>query len=1051
MDFVGYCNVQYCSTFARSTADKLVEVVASHSPYAAGARDLASRHRQGPSQAALSLRKGVQSTTGELFILSCLTIKSNPADLPFLQQTWRKSSSLSTDEEAAETVELQLQELTHIIADESQRPLPHPCITFASAKQIYIPVGKIATTSYNEWIIRESVAFFATLIESEEEAFVESDSFATSLTNLLVRITGANSIRLGQETETRVVELAFNITTKIRLEPEILPAWFKTHDNAKVATGEKDGEKGERDEREKFAGRTQKQDFPLFYLLIDYIHHEGKVGDFARTGLLYIIEAASHSVDLEQWIVESDLSTLMATGLGALYSQLSRKLVIDHPAQSLPPVLAFSDYQHPSPTLDIVSSCSPDFQAHLDTFLSHLLFWQDVLNHCRSVEVKSTLLEHFQIIFLQQLLYPSLLESSDIDGGSSVAVLTYLRRILESLDHPDMINLILHYLLALPDILPTSAPPTRTSVSAARKRKSMDLKSMMASQTASDATPMLFNLVDLIRACLRSQSSQTIFVTLQLVSAILKRHHRYAVITLLHTESVPSDATFRTIGGHEQEVEFLMHLAGIIGGQDNFDEQYENVLRDTMVRVEAHPCSLRLIDPKAATQTHKMGQIAESLPGAPRDVQAHTLRPDDILLNLLLDRVETFFLNHVDANLALTEAIFDLAVCGYIHVEGWMLRNPQTYTFDDTDETQASPYGTAQIATPESPTEAHIQLQAVRQCRRRPIWTSSSLPRLLTVLEHLTSQIDSYRTTVPRFDDLLQQRREAFQTADFAPDPNSASTSTPMPGSFPTAPTAGGTGTPANATPVPMSRTKNLSASGSSDLRRGSSEDTSRTASPARPSVLEGFAQRMFAEITGSPGSRGGTPRGRKGEFGTPGKALPALPRDGGFDTPTKSGLGGLGRSYSPSSKGEPVASQVAAFQAIDQSILARRVGMPRTADESEGVSKGGKKIEPVKLSYEKKAPMKEPLNDAPKESDARASENGEEAASGAHAAQSTAEQSDLRPDSSVEGSEATLADEKTATVSHVITNVIILQSFLFELAALIQVRAGLFDEVRFV
>ncbi len=54
------------------------------------------------------------------------------------------------------------------------------------------------------------------------------------------------------------------------------------------------------------------------------MHHEGRVGDFARTGLLYIIEAASSSIDLEQWIVESDLATLMASGLGALYSQLSR-------------------------------------------------------------------------------------------------------------------------------------------------------------------------------------------------------------------------------------------------------------------------------------------------------------------------------------------------------------------------------------------------------------------------------------------------------------------------------------------------------------------------------------------------------------------------------------------------------------------------------------------------------------------------------------------------------------------------------------------------------
>lgn len=241
------------------------------------------------------------------------------------------------------------------------------------------------------------MALFATLIDSEEEDFVDNDAFSKSLMNLLVRITGANSIRLGSETVVEVVELSFNITTKIRLDPEILPAWFtaKHHDESEAA---------QRDAHEKFTGKTHKEDFPLFYLLIDYIHEEGRTGDFARTGLLYIIEAASNSLALEQWIVESDLATLMATGLGALYSQLSRKLVIDHPPHELPPVLALSDYQHPVTTSEIVSSVSPDFQSHMETFLSHLVFWQDVLNHCKSVEVKQTLLEHFQVIFLKQLL-----------------------------------------------------------------------------------------------------------------------------------------------------------------------------------------------------------------------------------------------------------------------------------------------------------------------------------------------------------------------------------------------------------------------------------------------------------------------------------------------------------------------------------------------------------------------------------------------------------------------------------------------------------------------
>lgn len=231
---------------------------------------------------------------------------------------------------------------------------------------------------------------------------MENHSFAASLMNLLMRITGVNSVRLEPDVEAKVVELAFNITTKIRLNHEILPAWFKLEPPQPrnsldpAGTGEK---------QDTFAGRTKKQDFPLFYILIDYIHHEGKVGDFARTGLLYIIESAAGSEALEQWIVESDLSTLMATGLGALYSQLSRKLVIDHLPHDLPPVLALSDYQHPaSASYEVVSSCSQDFQLHLETFLSHLLFWQDVLDHCKSIEVKQTLLEHFQVIFLQQLL-----------------------------------------------------------------------------------------------------------------------------------------------------------------------------------------------------------------------------------------------------------------------------------------------------------------------------------------------------------------------------------------------------------------------------------------------------------------------------------------------------------------------------------------------------------------------------------------------------------------------------------------------------------------------
>ncbi|KPM36616.1 hypothetical protein AK830_g9973 [Neonectria ditissima] len=933
------------------------------------------------------------------------------------QSTWRTSGNLSRDSDAAENLEIRLQELTNILSDESRRPLPHPCIQYASIKQIYVPIGKIATTSYNEWIIKEAVLFFATLIESEEEAFVENSTFSASLTNLLVRITGVNSVRLGLDTESRVVELAFNITTKIRLDPEILPAWFKTQ------RGGPHRDEKDRDSRDTFVGRTQRADFPLFYILMDYIHHEGKVGDFARTGLLYIIEAASSSGPLEQWIVESDLSTLMATGLGALYSQLSRKLVIDHLPHDLPPILAFSDYEHPTSNYEVISSCSPEFQSHLETFLSHLLFWQDVLNHCRSVEVKSTLLEHFQVIFLQQLLYPSLLESSDIDGGSSVAVLTYLRRILESLDHPDMINLILHYLLALPDSIPSNRAGSRSSVSLARKRKSMDLATMMAEKSDTTITPLLFNLVDLILACLRSRNQQTIHVTLQLVSAILKRHHRYAIITLLRTDILPISNPRRTVGAHEQEVEYIMTLAATIGGQDNFDEVYQGVLHDTMSRLESHPCSIKLVAPRVPASNQRTPAVADSLPGAPRDVGDHTLRPDDPLLNALLDLLETFFINPVETNLSVTETLVDLAICGYMKIEGWLARSPSSYTYDG-DENEATEEFTEDEATEAEadlempPSAEQEQITAMEKCRQRPQWTPTSVPRVLNVLKRLEEQVVLYRKTIPRFDDLVQQRREAFQTADAML--NSA------------APTQ-------KATPAQQE---------TPDRR---SHDESRSGSPSRPSALEGLAHRLLSEL-GTP-SRSGTPRGRKEQNrssgsgnATPGSKPGLAPpkeihSERGVSTGRSQSRSRAREEWSHGSGDHGVASQMAAFAAIDQTILSKRVGLPAA------------KVDPIPLKFDKK-PIPEPADEdndgdsvAPVEETPQNSEIKDETAD------TTEDTKDDATDATGDIKESKKKDKEpgTVSVSHLVTNVMILQSFMFELASLVQVRAGLFDEVRFV
>ena len=177
-------------------------------------------------------------------------------------------------------------------------------------------MSRIGAVAQSESIIKETVALFAALIDSEEEDFLANEHFAKYLMIFVDRTCGAGNFYVGEDTEADIVELLFGIAAKIRLQPEILPMWFST-------SARTDARRTMR-KRDDFVGVTSKEDFPLCYQLIDHVHHDGRIGDFSRTGLLYIFESASKSQALEQWIVESDLPTLMASGLGALYGRLSR-------------------------------------------------------------------------------------------------------------------------------------------------------------------------------------------------------------------------------------------------------------------------------------------------------------------------------------------------------------------------------------------------------------------------------------------------------------------------------------------------------------------------------------------------------------------------------------------------------------------------------------------------------------------------------------------------------------------------------------------------------
>ena len=63
-------------------------------------------------------------------------------------------------------------------------------------------------------MVRDAVAFYNALIDSEEEDFLENDVFAVSLMNFIDRTIGSGSMGVGEDIEADIVELLFGIAAK---------------------------------------------------------------------------------------------------------------------------------------------------------------------------------------------------------------------------------------------------------------------------------------------------------------------------------------------------------------------------------------------------------------------------------------------------------------------------------------------------------------------------------------------------------------------------------------------------------------------------------------------------------------------------------------------------------------------------------------------------------------------------------------------------------------------------------------------------------------------
>ncbi|CEP16382.1 hypothetical protein [Parasitella parasitica] len=608
-----------------------------------------------------------------------------------------------------------------------------------------------------------------------------------------------------------LVDLMYTICSKIHGFPALLNIFF--HDKHWLTTPQKStlGEQHTNTAGSVSATAPHDYEFLLFTYLLRFVHREGRSGDYARTGLLFLMEMAEDQ--LGDFILESDFATIMAAGLGALYSQLPRKLVVQDEVDQI--------YSNPASYLlgqDSLKegtgkmrfpvglgaeySNSPQFKYQLDSFLKLLEFCQDVLFRCPSKAICISLLNSVRTIFLENILYPSILECSDVDG-SSVAVMSYIDLILQTLEHDELSKVVVGYLMDDDDLSPS------------------DMMADAKETSASMSFIPRFTLKDLVFSRLKSTSQTTVIATLKLLKTLVTHHCQHS-LGLLSISADPSKAPI-IISHHLREVELYFSLIiaiDAVHAEDVLACGYEEYLRDAETALDNDRCYQKLKPAGDAAnggsealkarrrRSFKYGQqgIKEEVHkrATPCSLAKHRMRSNDPLLQILLDLLSHFFTQSAELNLALTGVIFALALCPYRSLQGWIAFSESDRTNRDdvlvldsnvlpaTSQTKirrqdiyAGYESRAPVDDDDEEDDRSVDFGAERESDQKTTPTYfKSYPPFFTLLRTLTQQVDYYRSEIQSFDRLLEERRNALISGETSfPDkrvasPSSSSTST---------------------------------------------------------------------------------------------------------------------------------------------------------------------------------------------------------------------------------------------------------------------------------
>lgn len=609
------------------------------------------------------------------------------------------------------------------------------------------------------------------------------------------------------------------------------------------------------------SSKKTEYEFLLFNYLLRFVHREGQIGDFARAGLLFLMdvamspgvtqpEACDSSLEsvqpdpvqdaalaLAEYILNGDFSEVLGAGLGAVYSLLPTKLAFYTPSvstnspgnsmtiggtlDSIEEKEKHEESKLKLRALGVEDASNPDFKARIDHFLKLLEFLQDVLRRndvSGSMSASSlvgnaiglSILDAVRLIFLENVLYPTILECSDTDG-SSVAVMSYIEVMIRTLHPGRLADTLVDFLLSEDNEEVRSKQRSLTSNGESvmsnssdkqdmlRRRKSsamvlLEMEAPSSRKQSEYFTSMArFTLRDLLLTNLKSNYQPAATSALQLLQSMLLHHpqittERVLIVTpdpiatsfpypsmaiseTLYLSDDYDDNTFigvenetktgplvgapqflqpeTTFSTHEREMGLYLTLVSRVDlshNSDSFSTGYERYLADALFSI----------------QSQSAYPIPDEELSEPDTRRKHRLNVDDPILAIVLQSLRRFFFNTPEFNIALTGVLAALAIHPDRSLAGWL-----TFGIDDAHSQKGLGAEDTILTGDDSDDRSidfSIETKLASDFNLLPaaIMDEKSRPMIHTIFHGLITQLEHFRAAVDNFDKFLLERRQGL-------------------------------------------------------------------------------------------------------------------------------------------------------------------------------------------------------------------------------------------------------------------------------------------------